>query len=254
MEFGNYTGLAEPYSRYRPDYSSSVLRAILALAGKNKTDMDAVDIGAGTGIWTRMLSGSELRSVIAVEPNDDMRRCGQRDTPDVSWQKGTGEHTGLADNCADLVSMASSFHWVDTEAGLYEFHRLLRPGGRFVALWNPRMTELSPVLSSIEQKLAELHPNLQRISSGKGNFAAKMNDILWHSTLFDDVIYLEGRHTVHQTPEEYLGTWTSVNEVQVRLGPSLFHVFLDYVQSVTRDLPYVETTYMTRAWCARRVS
>ena len=72
LQHGNYTGLGEAYSRYRPAYAENVLTALLALAGKPAAEIDAVDIGAGTGIWTRMLARAGCRSVIAVEPNNDI--------------------------------------------------------------------------------------------------------------------------------------------------------------------------------------
>ena len=35
--------------------------------------------------------------------------------------------------------------------------RMLRPGGSFVALWNPRMIELNPLLVEIEQESTRLN-------------------------------------------------------------------------------------------------
>jgi hypothetical protein len=77
-------------------------------------------------------------------------------------------------------------------------------------------------------------------------------DLLCNKPLFKDVIYLEGRHTSKQTPEQYLGAWRSVNDLQVQLGPELFRKFLDYVVDRTRGLDSIDTTYLTRAWAARR--
>lgn len=249
---GDYTGLAEDYSKYRPDYAPSVLTALLALTGKPANAIDAVDVGAGTGIWTRMLAARGLHSVTAVEPNADMRRCGERDSPEVVWHDGSGEKTGLADSCADFVSMASSFHWVDTDRGLAEFHRLLRPGGRFVALWNPRLIDVSPLLVEIEAELKRLSPDYSRVSSGRSGIADRMTDILNASALYRDTVYLEGRHVIRQSPAVYLGVWRSVNEVQVRLGPERFAAFLAYIAEKTDGLAYIETTYQTRAWSAER--
>ncbi|MFD6951333.1 methyltransferase domain-containing protein [Nocardiopsis sp. NPDC060348] len=54
-----------------------------------------------------------------------------------------GEDTGLPSHSCDIVTMASSFHWVDFDAGLKEFHRILRPGGWFVALGVTRLIEVT---------------------------------------------------------------------------------------------------------------
>jgi len=66
------------------------------------------------------------------------------------------------------------------------------------------------------------------------------------------VLYLEGRHSVRQTPAQYLGAWRSVNDLQVQLGAELFARFLDFVARRTADVEAIETTYLTRAWVARR--
>jgi hypothetical protein len=68
------------------------------------------------------------------------------------------------------------------------------------------------------------------------------------------VVYLEGRHVAAQTIEQYLGAWRSVHDLRVQLGPDLFARFLDFVERKTRDLDQIETTYLTRAWAARRTS
>ncbi len=112
---GDYTALAADYARYRAGYAPSVATAIVSLLARPLSQIDAADIGAGTGIWTMMLAAHGLRSVVAVEPNDEMSRQGMLVTGgmNISWRKGTGEATGLPTESVDLVSMASSFHWVD---------------------------------------------------------------------------------------------------------------------------------------------
>jgi len=70
---------------------------------------------------------------------------------------------------------------------------------------------------------------------------------------FVDVLYLKGTHSVCQTPAEYLGVWRSVNDLQVQLGPKLFRSFLAFTEKRVADLTVIETTYVTRAWVARRV-
>jgi hypothetical protein len=68
---------------------------------------------------------------------------------------------------------------------------------------------------------------------------------------FAEVLYLEGRHHLHQTPAQYLGAWRSVNDLQVQLGPELFRQFLAFIEERVAGLTAIETTYVTRAWAAR---
>jgi ubiquinone/menaquinone biosynthesis C-methylase UbiE len=255
MKHGDFTALADGYARFRPSYAPSVTTALLALLNQPPEEIDAADVGAGTGIWTMMLAGRNLHSLTAVEPNDEMRRQGIQATQgmNVTWHSGTGEATGLASQSLDLVSMASSFHWVDFDKGCSEFQRILRRGGRFVALWNPRLIEVNPLLVEIESEIARLKPDLTRVSSGRSGLTERLTDMLWSNSGFDDVVYLEGRHMARQTPEQYLGAWRSVNDLQVQLGPQLFERFLSFVEHTIRGLSTIETTFLTRAWSARRI-
>ena len=254
MKHGDFTGLAHDYARYRPGYAASVVTAVFALIGRPSADVDAADIGAGTGIWTRMLAARSPRSLVAVEPNDDMRRQGilSSEGHNITWCKGTAEATGLPAQSYDLVTMASSFHWADFDKACAEFQRILRSGGRFVAVWNPRLLEVSPLLLEIESEITRLKPEVRRVSSGRSGLTERLTEMLWAKPGFKDVVYVEARHVARQTTEQYLGAWRSVNDLQVQLGPELFTNFLRFVERKTAGLTAIETTYLTRAWAVRR--
>ncbi|MEQ8426922.1 MAG: class I SAM-dependent methyltransferase [Gammaproteobacteria bacterium] len=252
---GDFTGLAADYSQNRPDYCASVLKALLGLFDKPVSEIDFVDVGAGTGIWTRMVLNAGVKSVIAIEPNDDMRANGVCDTKSTSifWQTGSAEDTGISSNSVDWITMASSFHWTNFDAATKEFHRVLRIGGRFTALWNPRLIELNPLFSKIESHLAELRPGIKRVSSGRSGITETLTEQLWASPFFDDVVYIEGRHEIVMTPQRYLGAWRSVNDLRVQLGGEKFNAFLEYVEREIQDQETIKATYLTRAWSARKI-
>lgn len=251
---GDFTVLATNYSKYRAGYSETVLTALLSLIEKTVQSVDIVDVGAGTGIWSRMMAQRGCRSLIAIEPNDEMRKFGKKDCTGlpIIWKKGCGETTGLAAECCDFLTMASSFHWVDFDKGIREFHRVLRPGGRFTAIWNPRLIETNQLLVEIEQMLFAIAPNIKRRSSGRSGITENLTDRLMENFYFDDVLYIEGRHTERQTPEHYIGIWWSVNDVRIQAGEKRFKQFMDYVESRVKEISCIETTYLTRAWTARK--
>jgi SAM-dependent methyltransferase len=254
MKHGDFTGLAGDYAKFRPGYAPQVATAILGFLGRDSASVDAADVGAGTGIWSRILAARGLKSVVAVEPNDDMRGQGIESSRDsgVAWRKGSAEATGLPDSSVDLVTMASSFHWADFDKACAEFHRILRPRGVFVALWNPRFIETNPLLVEIEAEISKIKPDIRRVSSGRSGLTERLTDLLSAKAQFTDVLYLEGRHSNRQTPAQYLGAWRSVNDLQVQMGPELFNKFLDFVAKRTAGLDAIDTTYLTRAWAARR--
>ncbi|GAB2997377.1 class I SAM-dependent methyltransferase [Amycolatopsis acidiphila] len=251
---GDFTDLAESYSRYREGYALPVRDAIFGLCAAPPETLDVADVGAGTGIWSRLLAERAPRSLTAVEPNDSMRAHGIADSRNlpIAWRAGSGEATGLEAGSADLLTMASSFHWVGFDAGLREFHRVLRPGGWFVALWNPRDVSANPLLHDIEQEITRLKPDLRRVSSGRSDFTASLSGRLASATGFGELVYLEGRHVVRQSVARYLGLWESANDVPAQLGEELFARFLGYAKDRLAEHETVETTYLTRAWAVRR--
>ncbi len=129
---GRFDGLAARYDRYRPTYPAAAIAAILA--GLPDAPIVA-DIGAGTGISTRLLAASGARA-IAIEPNDDMRALVGSDAIDV--RAGKAEATGLAAGSVDAVTCFQAFHWFATDAAVREFARILRARGRLAIVWNER--------------------------------------------------------------------------------------------------------------------
>ena len=252
MKHGDFSTLADSYAKCRPDYAPSVVNTIVTLArDRCGSELRAADVGAGTGIFTRMLAQAGALCV-AVEPCDEMRTAGEQDSYalDIEWRAGSAEQTALESNSYDLVSMASSFHWTDFDVATAEFARALRNRGLFVALWNPRYLEANPMLVEIESYLHNLLPSLERVSSGNSSFTDTLETRLRSSPHFKDVIYLEGKHTIGMSPERYIGVWESVNDIRVQAGEERFEQFLRYIDERTTDLESIEATYRTRAWVA----
>lgn len=256
MKAGDFSGLAGDYSSSRPDYSDAVLKALLGMIDLPTDTIDFADVGAGTGIWTRMVNAMGVKSATAVEPNDDMRMHGINDSEGTSikWLAGNAEETGLATESVNMLSMASSFHWADFDVATREFHRVLKANGRFTALWNPRLIEVNPMLVEIENHLDTLRPDIKRVSSGRSGITNKLTEMLWGSPHFEDVVYLEGRHIILMSPDRYLGAWRSVNDLQVQLGEEKFENFLTFVEEKISGSDVIEATYLTRAWSARKTS
>jgi SAM-dependent methyltransferase len=73
--------------------------------------------------------------VIAIEPDDRMRRVLAENLPGVRAVKGVGESIPLGDACADAVLASSSWHWMDADLALREAARVLVPSGTLAAVW-----------------------------------------------------------------------------------------------------------------------
>src|ERR1700739_2860687 len=72
----------------------------------------AVDVGAGTGLFTRTLV-DRAAQVIAVEPDARMRKVLTARSPGVRVVEGSGESIPLPDASADAVFVSSAWHWMD---------------------------------------------------------------------------------------------------------------------------------------------
>ena len=131
-----FSSQADTYARGRPDYPAELgdwLRGALGLA-PGKT---VVDLGAGTGKFTRLLLTSGA-SVTAVEPVDAMRAQLSAKLPEVRAVHGSAESMPLPDASVDAVVCAQAFHWFANTAAMREIARVLKPGGRLGLIWNVR--------------------------------------------------------------------------------------------------------------------
>lgn len=254
MKQGDFTEVAKHYHN-RPAYSAQLLEKLIRCVNESNKPLDSfrvVEVGAGTGKLTKMLSNFGL-SVVAVEPNDAMRREGEaytKNTP-IKWVSGSGEDTGLESNCADWVIMASSFHWTDPNKSLPEFSRLLDTGGYFTAIWNPRNIDPDSIFGSIEAEIKNIVPELCRVSSGYQN-TKKWEEVLVSTGHFQDCFFMECDYTEMMDRERYLGSWQSVNDIQAQAGKQRWEKILDMIKDKIKDLSIVEIPYKIRAWTVKK--
>jgi SAM-dependent methyltransferase len=126
-------GFALEYDRYRPSPPEVALSVMMTHAGTDRPQL-VVDLGCGTGLSTRAWAGHAER-VIGVEANARMVAQARAATgaANVEFVEGFADETGVADESADIVTCAQSFHWMEPALVLAEAARMLRRGGVFAA-------------------------------------------------------------------------------------------------------------------------
>jgi ubiquinone/menaquinone biosynthesis C-methylase UbiE len=124
------------YDAARPKYPDDAVDYFAAALGLNQS-MHVVDLGAGSGIFSRQLRPL-VGKVTAVEPSASMRESFRSANSDMEIRDGSDISIPIDDNSVDAVFVAQAFHWFDAPRALTEIHRVLVPHGALGLIWNER--------------------------------------------------------------------------------------------------------------------
>ncbi|UNO40575.1 class I SAM-dependent methyltransferase [Streptomyces sp. MST-110588] len=132
----SFDSVATQYAAARPGYPPALFDALEALTGRPLAGARVLDVGAGTGIATRLLAGRGAR-VTAVEPGAAMAAELRAAAPGTPLVRALGDALPFADDAGfDLVTYAQAWHWTEPARSVPEAMRILRPGGALALWWN----------------------------------------------------------------------------------------------------------------------
>ncbi len=158
------TSLIEAFGRRVPEYVSGRPDYPEALLAELPEAAVIVELGAGTGKFTRLLARTGAR-VIAVEPQPAMA-AHIPTAPNIEAVAGTAEQVPLPDACADLVCCATAFHWFDYARATAEILRIARPGAHLALIWNLRDAR-EPWVADVNRLLDAYRSGPHRWASGQ---------------------------------------------------------------------------------------
>lgn len=237
-----FSGRAREYAAHRPSYPSAAIAAILDGLGTPSL-LKAADIGAGTGISSRLLADQGMQ-VWAVEPNADMRQAATNH-PRVILQAGTAEKTGLENASIDLVTCFQAFHWFNPALCLPEFRRIVKPSGRLAVVWNDRdrSDPFTQGYSNIVQQVSNHHPAEQRMVAehplfSSAEFSHVREQIFTYQQPLDLTGLIGRAQSVSYVPQDQVSQQRLVSELT-----ALYEQWAD-------PTGHVYMTYMTRVFLA----
>lgn len=130
---------ADQYVTGRMGYPDEVFELIFSFVPSSK-NIYVADIGSGTGIFSEELLKRNYETY-CVESSEAMRRKAEAKLCRYSGFHSVGalaEQTGLPDNCVDIITVASAFHWFHTEKFRAECQRILKRDGLVCIINNAR--------------------------------------------------------------------------------------------------------------------
>lgn len=149
-----FSNRVDDYVQARPSYPPAAIDLLAAACGL-VSGAAVADVGAGTGILTRLLLDRGAR-VFAVEPNEAMRQAAEAalgGRAGFTSVAATAEATALPDRSVDLITAGQAFHWFALAPTRREWLRILRPGGQVALIWNERRAAGTPFLEDYERLL-----------------------------------------------------------------------------------------------------
>ena len=216
-----FDGKVEAYSIGRPTYPKEILKIIANLV--NGEESRIADIGAGTGLLTKMLSELNCH-VIAIEPDENMlQECRQYcfNLKNIDFLHTTAEYTTLNHNSIDLITIAQAFHWFDKTRCKQEFQRILKDNGHVLLLWNEILED--------SEMAQEYSKTLHQYKVKTTNAIASFNPDEEKRKFFgQDYMKLYYDHWHSVTEEGFIGGAVSLSYTPSQKS----HTYMEFVQAL----------------------
>lgn len=219
-----FNRIAAAYDRNRSDYPGELIDRAAALAGLVQGD-PVLEIGAGTGKLTRLLTSRGLR-VTAVEPGEQMIALARQHLDpdaDVEFLQTRLEEARLKRGGYRAAFAAASIHWVDPDVGWRLIADTLSAGatinlighigladaGDDQAAVHAIVARVTPELAAQWPEHRDVDSNLAGVHDRRGNISAAWSWLVgrdlardYVASLFDDaeltLIPIEVEHTADE--------------------------------------------------------
>ncbi|RDW18374.1 SAM-dependent methyltransferase [Oceanobacillus arenosus] len=138
-----FLGYSNLYDQNRPIPPSDIVKILTNYL--QAAPQRVADVGCGTGL-SSFIWLNNANEIIGVEPNDDMLEVAianwnaQEKPASIQFVKALSTKLPFTSESIDIITCSQSFHWMEPQATLREFARVLNKGGVFAAYdcdWPP---------------------------------------------------------------------------------------------------------------------
>jgi ubiquinone/menaquinone biosynthesis C-methylase UbiE len=249
--------VAKGYALYRNDLTEDLFES-LKMRGLIFRGRSVADLGAGTGILTRMLL-DEGAEVTGVEPSAELIReaklidedCGA----EIDYVNRYAEDTGLPGQSFDAVTALRAWHWFDGQAVLKEVRRILKPDGDLLIM-DSGFVSGDPVVHETMGLLKKAIPGRIKPAGRKAGSGQSINSFPvewfaeWQSHGFELKELYNEDYTVAFTPETWCERIKTLswmlhleegerNQIMDSLKPHLIRLFGDRTYEIGHKLHVV---------------
>ncbi|MDX8443211.1 class I SAM-dependent methyltransferase [Mesorhizobium australafricanum] len=165
--WSEFTGEGDKYDRYRPSYPREVAKVIIDHVTGRHLDGAIVDVGSGTGIFTRLLASQAQgkASVVGIEPNADMTHVAIKSAPHdlhIEFRIAPAERLPFPEKSVSAVTAATAAHRFDRPAFYDEVVRTLLPSGLLALVHNRHRYWDSLALAEYHEFVEQCIPEYRR--------------------------------------------------------------------------------------------
>jgi SAM-dependent methyltransferase len=139
----HFSGHADSYARYRPDYPAELFDYLATLVPRRDV---ALDCATGNGQAALGLA-RHFDLVVASDGSVQQLRSAQQNAR-VAYLGNLAEQLALKNASTDLVVAAQAAHWFDHERFHREVRRILRPQGA-LAIWTYGLAQIDPLVDAV---------------------------------------------------------------------------------------------------------
>jgi len=132
----NFGQVANYYAKFRNDLPNELIES-LKTRGIDFSNQKVIDLGAGTGVLTRVLKKNGAM-VLGIEPSTELiqvaKEMDKLEGYEIEYIHTYAEEIPLPDQTVDIVTAFRAWHWFDTKKVLDEVKRILKPNGTLLVM------------------------------------------------------------------------------------------------------------------------